>query len=61
VDPRGAPGDSRVVGTTDAGRPSGFPRLATLGGRAYVVWTKPGPPPELRLAAVELGASAARR
>jgi hypothetical protein len=52
VAPDGAAGPALLVGPADAGRPSGFPRLARSRGTIYVTWTAAGPPARVVLAAV---------
>jgi hypothetical protein len=42
------------IGQTSADRPSGFPTIATIGGRVFLAWTTPGPPSMIRMAAVEI-------
>lgn len=53
VSPDGA-GDITVVGSSDAGRASGFPRLVQHGERILFAWTVPGEPATIRMAAVPL-------
>jgi hypothetical protein len=54
VDEQGVAGPRLGVGVTDAGRPSGFPRLVGDGERFYLAWTVPGVASEVRLATIRL-------
>jgi hypothetical protein len=54
VDGQGVMGPRLSVGVTDAGRPSGFPRLVGDGERFYLAWTVPGIASEVRLATIRL-------
>jgi hypothetical protein len=41
-----------VAGRTDAGRSSGFPRMARAGGDVLLAWTETGTPSRVRIAAI---------
>jgi hypothetical protein len=43
-----------VVSATEAGRTSGFPRIALLGENVVVAWTRPGPPSQVAVATIAL-------
>jgi len=48
----GTASPARWIGPADAGRPSGFPRMARDGGTIYVAWTASGPPARVVVAVV---------
>lgn len=52
VGPEGRLGEPLRVGASSEARPSGFPRMAAAGDRLILAWTWPGPPSEIRIAAL---------
>jgi hypothetical protein len=52
VHPDGRADPPMIAGAVSPGRASGFPRLARIEDRVFVVWTEPSTPPELRLVSV---------
>jgi hypothetical protein len=50
----GTLGPVATIGTTEAGRSAGFPRMAAAGQRVLLAWTEPGDPSEIRAAQILL-------
>lgn len=55
VMPDGETGDSRVLGSADASRSSGFPRMARSGSNVVLVWNRTGEDAGVNAAMIDLG------